>query len=363
MRSRNAAIPALMLLCLSACEPSTGPDDAGGREAGGDGGPDAGESASVDAGDPSADAGDPSPDAGDPPVDAGGDAGPLPAGYGIYDEDGSEPVTTTTLDVVTDTDHSFELLTFVPGSPGPHPVVTLSPGTQQPAEAYTSYGERLASHGFVVVIRDDPGVFTSTPTVVEDLAYVVTTYLPAHHEDSGSPLFGKLDLERVGLAGHSRGGKASLLAAEHELHGLVLGWFGLDPVDSSTFADGEFALYDLPTVGIPTAFLFAEIESNCSPASTTAAALWPPAPAPTVMITGLGAGHMQLEDREACIGCQGLCTPGGTAPDVVVLRYAVRYLTAFFARELLGDDTVGPAFSGAGAARDVSDGLIAIEIK
>jgi hypothetical protein len=47
----------------------------------------------------------------------------------------------------------------------------------------------------------------------------------------------------------------------------------------------------------------------------------------------------QLEDQASCSAC-GLCTPAGTADSAVVLAYAVRYMTAFFARELLGDARV-----------------------
>jgi hypothetical protein len=38
-------------------------------------------------------------------------------------------------------------------------------------------------------------------------------------------------------------------------------------------------------------------------------------------------------------------------------------LTAFFARELLGDKSVGDAFEGAGAVADVKAGLIQISSK
>ena len=53
----------------------------------------------------------------------------------------------------------------------------------------------------------------------------------------------------------------------------------------------------------------------------------------------------------------------GTADASGVLTYSVRYLTAFFARELLGDKSVGNAFEGAGAAADVKAGLIQISSK
>jgi len=280
--------------------------------------------------------------------------------YGAYDVDG--PHTVDILDLPVD-DRSFNALVFVPSSATsttPYPVVSISPGLQQPREAYTSYGRRLASHGIVTVIRDDPGAFTQTPDVRDDIAHIVDVWLRAANDDATHELFGLLDLDRVGLAGHSRGGKASLLAAEGALNGVARAWFGLDPVDATTLADGTVAADGLPTIGMPVAFLFADVASSCSPADTTAAALWPPAVAPAAMITGLGAGHTQLEDADACLLCN-LCTPDGTADQLVVIDYGVRYLTAFFARELLDDATVGAEFEGAGAALDADAGLITVE--
>jgi hypothetical protein len=46
-----------------------------------------------------------------------------------------------------------------------------------------------------------------------------------------------------------------------------------------------------------------------------------------------------------------------------VLDLAVRYLTAFFARELLGDSSVGAQFQGAGAPADEAAGVIQLVSK
>jgi hypothetical protein len=46
-----------------------------------------------------------------------------------------------------------------------------------------------------------------------------------------------------------------------------------------------------------------------------------------------------------------------------VLATAVKYLTAFFARQLLGDAPVGAAFQGAGEAQDVAAGIIDLVAK
>ena len=171
---------------------------------------------------------------------------------------------------------------------------------------------------------------------------------------------GLLDLSRVGLAGHSRGGKASLIAAELGLNGQVHAWFGLDPVDSSILAGGVQARDHLDALNIPTAFLGASVSTCCSPSGDNYRVLYAGTPAPSLAITAVGASHTQFEDQAACAQCN-LCAPLGTANAAVVLDYTVRYLTAFFARELLGDTRVGLTLDGAGAALDESAGLITRE--
>ena len=83
---------------------------------------------------------------------------------------------------------------------------------------------------------------------------------------------------------------------------------------------------------------------------------------PSALILGKGAGHTELELAAGCTGCT-LCTPAGTADQPTVLAYAVRYATAFFARELLGDAHVGADFAGADAAADIAAGAVTISAK
>ncbi len=273
-----------------------------------------------------------------------------PAAATDYGVDGPVPydVTTTTLP------GSFAVTLYMPASPGTHPVVAISCGTQQTAAGYASYGRRLASHGIAAVIEDDPGILTNTSDVLPHAEYVIETWLPSMAD--------RIDLTRVGLAGHSRGGAVSLLTAEHE-PGKVAAWFGLDPADNEFGQNPrEYARTTLASLTIPTAFLGAGVTSNCAPVADSYEMLYGLAPSPSLKIVGIGAGHTQLEDPAGCTACS-VCSPSGTADSEVVLGYATRYLTAFFARELLGDTTVGPALEGAGAPADIAAGLVTISAK
>ena len=273
-----------------------------------------------------------------------------PAAASDYGVDGPVPYEVTTAMLPG----SFAVTLYMPTSPGKHPVVAISCGTQQTAAGYASYGKRLASHGIAAVLEDDPGILTNTSDVLPHAEYVIETWLPTMAD--------RLDLTKVGLAGHSRGGAVSLLTAEHE-PGKIAAWFGLDPADNEFGQNPrEYARTALAGIGIPTAFLGAGVTSNCAPVADSYEMLYGLAPAPSVKIVGAGAGHTQLEDPAGCTACT-VCSPSGTADSQVVLGYATRYLTAFFARELLEDTNVGPAFEGAGAPADLAAGLVTITAK
>jgi hypothetical protein len=302
------------------------------------------------------DGGAPSPDATVVIADAAPGVDAPPVGRGIYDSDGPVPYNTNVESVTMEGGGSFNVTVYMPTTPGPHPVVSFSCGSTQTAAGYVPYGKRLASHGIAMVLRDDPGALTPTTEIVPGAEYVVAKWLPAAH---GS----QLDLTRVGLGGHSRGGGVSLLAAERGLKGKVAAWFGLDPVDNQfLISPGLFARTELPQIGIATAYLGAEVESNCAPAADSYPMLFPKSPSPSTLILGKGAGHTQLEVPEACAACS-LCSPSGTRPNDLVLAYSVRYFAAFFARELLKDGSVGAKFEGAGGPSDTAAGLIELTVK
>jgi Chlorophyllase enzyme len=291
------------------------------------------------------------------------DSGPTvtPDGGTRYGSDGPISYTTAALPVTNGAD-AFTVNVWVPGTSGMHPVVSFSPGLEQPSTGYTPYATRLASWGFVVLMRDDPGILVSGDTVAADLAYTVGTWLPAQNTTAGSVLFGEVDLTRVGLAGHSRGGQTTLVAAEEGLHGMVEAWVGLDPVDTA-YSAGTAPSTNLPSIGIPTLYIGAGVPTNCAPTDDNYTVLYAVSPSPSVAIVVANASHSQFEDVGNCSICGLLCSPMGTANSQAVLDLAIRYLTADFARLLLGDTSVGSLFQGAGAPADEASGAITMMSK
>jgi hypothetical protein len=278
-----------------------------------------------------------------------------------YGSDGPVGYTTAALPVTNGSD-SFTVHVWVPSTSGTHPVVSFSPGLEQPSAGYTPYATRLASWGFVVLMRDDPGILVSGDTVASDLSYTVGTWLPAQSTMSGSALYGKADLSHVGLAGHSRGGQTTLVAAEEGLLGKVEAWVGLDPVNTA-YSAGTAPAANLPSIGIPTLYIGAGVATNCAPVGDDYQTLYAVSPSPSIAITVANAAHPQFEDLGDCSACVLVCSPAGTANSQTVLADAIRYLTAFFARELLGDSSVGALFQGAGAPADEASGAITMVSK
>jgi hypothetical protein len=291
------------------------------------------------------------------------DTGPVVSGDGgtNYGEDGPVAYTTAAFPVTNGSD-SFTVNAWIPSTPGPHPVVSFSPGLEQPCAGYTPYATRLATWGFIVLMRNDPGILVSGDTVASDLSYTVGTWLPAQNAMSGSVLYGEADLSKVGLAGHSRGGQTTLVAAEEGLHGKIQAWVGLDPVNTA-YSAGTAPSTNLPSIGIPTLYIGAGVATNCAPVGDDYQTLYAVSPSPSIAITVVNASHPQFEDLGGCSVCGLACSPMGTANSETVLDDAIRYLTAYFARELLGDSSVGPLFQGAGALADEASGAITIVSK
>jgi pimeloyl-ACP methyl ester carboxylesterase len=291
------------------------------------------------------------------------DAGPA-EGAGPYGADGPSQVSKATASLRRPGGSAFDVEVHVPSGSGPFPTVLLLAGGQQPAAGYVPYAKRLASWGIATVLRDDPGLFGDQNNYALDVAYLLATWLPGQQTATQGPLAGKVNATKLGLAGHSRGARIGLYAAQTGAKGSIKGFFGLDPVDDRA----PYGRTSIATMGVPFAFIGETFNSTgsrpCAPAESNYKVLYDLVPTPAVAITAKVADHSIFQDPDNCSFC-GLC-PKATDDPVArakVLAFSVRYLTAFFARELKGDSSVGPDFAGAGAKQDIAAGLITIESK
>lgn len=227
---------------------------------------------------------------------------------------------------------------------GPYPIVVFGHGFQIPVSQYDGYLEHLASFGYVALTADYPDPLNGPVNNIndgKDLAAGLDWAL------GNATVKSLVDIERAGVMGHSRGGKAAVLAALEDSRFKAV--YGVDPVDASPpvsiscdpVTQCPTAYLELPSLHLPTLFVGETLDSMgalaCAPASGNYAVFYAHAISPSIKVTVNGASHMSfVADPTACgIVCE-LCEPP-TATQSTVLDLAYAYAVAFFERNLRGN--------------------------
>ncbi|HMG41543.1 MAG TPA: alpha/beta hydrolase [Acidimicrobiales bacterium] len=96
-------------------------------------------------------------------------------------------------------------------SEGPFAVISISPGFLSAQDAIAPWGPRLASHGFVAITINTTNSFIQ-PEQRSTEQRQALDYVVNQGNTQGSPVFGKVDGTRQGVAGHSMGGGGSLIS-------------------------------------------------------------------------------------------------------------------------------------------------------
>ncbi len=154
---------------------------------------------------------------------------------------------------------------------GPFPLVLIAHGNANmfvaSEDGYAWLGEHLASHGYVVA-SIDAAAFNALPIVgglrgenhARALLMLAHLELWRGWEAGAEPALPRVDLTRVALAGHSRGGEAAAIAASLDRLGRlpadalqplsqrVGGPHGVRAVIALAPSDGQYRLGDRPTV-------------------------------------------------------------------------------------------------------------------
>ncbi|HLR64341.1 MAG TPA: hypothetical protein VK075_02795, partial [Pseudogracilibacillus sp.] len=117
---------------------------------------------------------------------------------------------------------------FMPEGEGPFPVFFMVHGNHTmeyfSTDGYDYLGELLAARGFIFVSVDEDFVNYSNHLGSPNDNYLLRTWLMLKHivainemnETAGHPLEGKVDMDRVAVGGHSRGGQAAAMAANYK---------------------------------------------------------------------------------------------------------------------------------------------------
>lgn len=324
-----------------ACQPASPREEVPGSPAAADGGSraDSGTSPGSDVSDAGA---GPAPvirDAGEMEVDNDPFFGGSPEDSGPYATEQER----LTLDVGAASSRvSTELTLVYPREAESAPVVLFHPGFQLPADAYLSYGEHLASYGILVVLVDPPDSILGGPSHAEMASHLsdILAWLGEQNQNARFPF--SVDESRVGLAGHSMGGKISMLFASQDLRPVAVA--GIDPVDT---AGGPFSEPDednpsvtperMSQITVPILLIGETLNGTCdgvfcqpcAPVADNFQQYFEHATSPALEIEVVGANHISFLDDPDCGFACSVC-PAGTDDPVLTRTLTQRYLNAFF---------------------------------
>ena len=269
------------------------------------------------------------------------------------------------------------LTIYLPETSAKSPVVVLDHGFQLGAELYASYGQHLASWGYVAIVPQMPGGLIGGPSHLDLSDYLlgVLDWIDADSVSSTGALEGKSDPKRLGLAGHSMGGKISLLTATRDARSKAV--FAIDPVDAAggpiPGSEQEYPSVTPELMGsikIPTVFLGETTNATCTGFMCQACApqddnfhqYFVHATNPALQIEVLGANHMSFLDNPNCGLTCSVC-PKGTDDPAKTRWLTRRYMTSFFNAVLRDQAGYREYLVGAKMAADVAGGLVKSEAK
>ncbi|MFO0714804.1 MAG: hypothetical protein U0353_33500 [Sandaracinus sp.] len=253
---------------------------------------------------------------------------------------------------------STPVTAYVPSIPAgtTAPLVVFVPGFQLTSSQYAGTLEHLASHGFIVLGADpSASLFSANHVNMAADARAVITWAT-----SMAPFASSVDASRIGVTGHSLGGKVATLVTMDD--DRVRALYAIDPVDGdpSPIGGGSSDRPDLvPSRGgdLTVAVGFAGETTNggsggpfsmpCAPSDQNFEQFY--AAATAASWAGQweieGADHMDFLDDPACGFTCSAC-PDGPADDATVLATNRTLLTAFFRRHLGGEAAMDAYLTG-----------------
>ena len=242
---------------------------------------------------------------------------------------------------------------------GPAPVVVLVHGFQLEPDLYGSYGARLATWGWTVVLPEHSGSNHA------NLAARVTDVLD--WIDTEPAAVGAVDPDIRVMAGHSLGGKLVALNATTEAR--VDGLFLIDPVDSMPPIIGNPTDHPsvtpqlMPQITVP---IVAVGETNnqgglqpCAPADQNFEQYFDNAASPALQIDVLDASHMSFLDDPNCGFACSACP--NASDDPAETRRITRAALVAFAEQVRGTDGAREWLVNTGLSDFEAVGLITVE--
>ena len=201
-----------------------------------------------------------------------------------------------------------------------YPMVLIVNGTGGKATKYEPLFQQLASWGFIVVGTQDKGTGTGKTTIK------TLNYMLSENKNKDSIFYGKIDVDNIGITGHSQGGAATMNAiTKFEESKYFKTAVPLSPVSEKTTAEMTNYTYDSSNVKIPIFILAGtsgEFEIETVIPFTEYQKMYDKITSPKVQARRTGMTHDDM------------------------LYKAEGYVTAWFMWQLQGDEEAGKAFIG-----------------
>jgi chlorophyllase len=286
----------------------------------------------------------PCPDQDQATADPVADPGPVYVGRGDPYSPGPLTVRTIQLERCAYGAPKF-LQIHAPAEPGTYAVVLFQHGFLIPNAYYSEVLRHLASHGFVVVapqMYPADGIPVFKPTTLDEANEVLAVL-----DWLGGNLYPAIgltvDINRVGIAGHSRGGKVAWRVVQMAA-GRFQALAGIDPTDGTL--DGSLRITDppLPTA-LPTLIIgagqgdvpFLPWGLSCSPAGDNHEQFYAASPSPSWHVIVPDAGHLDVLDdqRPGCGLVCDICTTGQNP--AAFRKLTAGLISALFRGALQGD--------------------------
>ncbi|MCD8067089.1 MAG: alpha/beta hydrolase [Oscillospiraceae bacterium] len=216
-----------------------------------------------------------------------------------------------------------------------YPLVVMANGTGVRASEYQEVFKHLASWGFIAVGNEDDSSLTGASSA-ETLDFML-----AQSENTSSVFYGKIDVDNIGIAGHSQGGLGAVNAVTNQNNGnrykaiwtasATSPYWGQDDVFGAAWR------VDMSKINIP-CFMVA----GTGPADAgTATDITQKEGQGICPLWGLTESYNAIPDGTPKVMARLIGKDHGD-----MLRYADGYMTAWFVYYLKGDDYAGGAFFG-----------------
>lgn len=239
---------------------------------------------------------------------------------------------------------------FVPVTPGTYPMVQFNHGFQGSVDSFQTVLTHLASHGFIVVAPQlvpgpaeggNPG---TAPSIADEVLLATET---AHWAQSSLPAILSVgaDINRYGLAGHSRGGQV-MWRMLLDNPGIAQAIAGIDPVDGDAppFSGSTGPLITAAPFnqGVPSYTLGTGLGATggpvaCAPENRNYRLFYDASSSPAWVTLAEDYGHADMVDTG---GAETLaCASNPLRTGMIV--FTGGQLVAFFADALQGADSSG----------------------